>query len=83
MVNIGEGVNISLKSNFISIELFCVLISQTMARQLTVLFVPMPAVGHVNSAIGLAQELYQSGHKIEFFISDLWKGRSSSNKFYS
>ena len=46
-----------------------------MSQQLRVLFVILPAVGHVNSGIGLAQVLLDSGHEVVFLTSDLWKGK--------
>ena len=45
------------------------------SKQLKVLFITLPAVGHVNAAIGLAQVLLESGHEVIFFISDLWQGK--------
>ena len=35
----------------------------------------IPAVGNVNSAIGLSQVLINSGHRVVIFISDLWKNK--------
>ena len=42
---------------------------------MNILFIPLDAVGHVNSAIGMAQVLAQSGHKAIFAITDQWRGK--------
>ncbi|CAG2179402.1 unnamed protein product, partial [Oppiella nova] len=46
-----------------------------MAQKLKVLFVPIDAIGHVNSAIGIAQVLLDAGHQCLFAINIQWKGR--------
>ncbi|XP_054157532.1 NDP-glycosyltransferase YjiC-like [Oppia nitens] len=46
-----------------------------MPVQLHCLFAPLDAVGHMNSSIGIAEELMQSGHKCTFVITDQWKGK--------
>ena len=50
-----------------------------MVKKLKVLFIPLGAVGHVNSAIGMTQVLIESGHQVVFFISDQWKGKLSKH----
>ncbi|CAG2171973.1 unnamed protein product, partial [Oppiella nova] len=44
-------------------------------KQIRVLFVPIDAIGHVNSAIGIAQVLLDAGHQCLFAINIQWKGR--------
>ncbi|XP_054152615.1 uncharacterized UDP-glucosyltransferase YojK-like [Oppia nitens] len=46
-----------------------------MKQKLRILFVPIDATGHVNSAIGMAQVLMAAGHEITFGISDQWTGK--------
>ncbi|XP_054157531.1 NDP-glycosyltransferase YjiC-like [Oppia nitens] len=46
-----------------------------MPAQLHCLFAPLDAVGHMNSCIGIAEELMQSRHKCTFVITDQWKGK--------
>ncbi len=46
-----------------------------MSEKLTILFAPMEFVGVVNSCIGIAEVLRDSGHRIVFAISDKWKGK--------
>ena len=48
---------------------------------LKILFIPISAVGHVNSAIGMAQVLLERGHKIVFAISDQWRGKLAKYGF--
>ena len=42
---------------------------------LKILFIPLDAVGHVFTAIGMAQVLADSGHKVIFAINDQWRGK--------
>jgi UDP:flavonoid glycosyltransferase YjiC (YdhE family) len=46
-----------------------------MSEKLTILFAPLEFVGIVNSCIGIAEVLRNSGHRIVFAISDKWKGK--------
>jgi UDP:flavonoid glycosyltransferase YjiC (YdhE family) len=46
-----------------------------MSQKLTILFAPLEFVGVVNSCIGIAQVLRDSGHRIVFAISHKWKGK--------
>jgi len=46
-----------------------------MSENLTILFAPQEFVGVVNSCIGIAGVLRNSGHRIVFAISDKWKGK--------
>ncbi|CAG2104457.1 unnamed protein product [Medioppia subpectinata] len=46
-----------------------------MDHNLTVLFVPIDAVGHVNACVGIAEVLIQAGHRVVFVVSDQWRGR--------
>jgi len=46
-----------------------------MSEKLTILFAPLDFVGVVNSCIGIAEVLRDSGHRIVFAISDKWKGK--------
>jgi len=46
-----------------------------MKNSLTILFYPLPAVGHVNASIGLAEALRDRGHKIVFAIDRAWTGK--------
>ena len=44
-------------------------------KQLNIIFYSIEAVGHINSSIGVAQVLLEAGHRIQFIISELWKGK--------
>jgi len=44
-----------------------------MNRNLTILFAPLDAVGHVSACIGIAEVLRDRGHKIVFVVSDSWR----------
>jgi hypothetical protein len=44
-----------------------------MSQKLTILFAPLEFVGNVNSCIGIAEVLRDSGHRIVFAISDNWR----------
>jgi len=46
-----------------------------MSKKLTILFVPVEGVGHVNACIGLAECLRDRGHKIVFVIDHSFKGK--------
>ncbi|CAG2179011.1 unnamed protein product, partial [Oppiella nova] len=46
-----------------------------MTGELKILFIPVDAIGHVNSAIGIAQVLLDAGHQCIFAINNQWKGR--------
>ena len=46
-----------------------------MQKKLKILFIPIHAVGHVNSAIGMAQVLIKRGHEVLFLITDQWKDK--------
>jgi UDP:flavonoid glycosyltransferase YjiC (YdhE family) len=43
-----------------------------MNKFLTILFVPIDGIGHVNACIGIAEALKERGHKIIFAISKSW-----------
>ena len=47
----------------------------TSKKPLNIVFYPMDPVGHVNASIGVAQVLLEAGHRIQFIISELWKGK--------
>ncbi|CAG2102502.1 unnamed protein product [Medioppia subpectinata] len=40
----------------------------TMAQSLTILFIPIGAVGHVNACIGIAEPLIGKGHRVVFAV---------------
>ena len=44
-------------------------------KPLNVIFYSIESVGHMNSCIGIAQVLLEAGHRIQFIISELWKGK--------
>ena len=46
-----------------------------MVKKLTILFVPISAVGHVNSSVGIAEVLKSRGHRIVFAVDQSFKGR--------
>jgi len=46
-----------------------------MSEKLTILFVPLDGVGHVNACIGVAEALKERGHQIVFAINESWRGR--------
>jgi hypothetical protein len=46
-----------------------------MSEKLTILFALLEFVGVVNSCIGIAVVLRDSGHRIVFVMSDKWKGK--------
>ena len=46
-----------------------------MTKKLTILFVPISAVGHINSSIGIAEVLQSRGHRIIFAVDQSFKGR--------
>ena len=46
-----------------------------MTKKLKILFVPIDAIGHVSAAIGMAEVLIASGHKVIFAINEQWRGR--------
>ena len=46
-----------------------------MVKKLTILFVPISAVGHVNSSVGIAEVLNSRGHRIVFAVDQSFKGR--------
>ncbi|CAG2118709.1 unnamed protein product [Medioppia subpectinata] len=46
-----------------------------MHQNSTILFVPIDAVGHVNSSIGIAEVLIQAGHRVVFVVNEQWRGR--------
>ncbi|CAG2104180.1 unnamed protein product, partial [Medioppia subpectinata] len=51
------------------------------SRKLTILFAPMHYVGAVNSNVGMAEVLRESGHRIVFAISHDWRVRLESMGF--
>jgi len=46
-----------------------------MSEKFTFLFTPLDGFGHVNPAIGIAQQLLAKGHKVVFGIPICWKGK--------
>ncbi|CAG2118170.1 unnamed protein product, partial [Medioppia subpectinata] len=46
-----------------------------MGKNLTILFAPVPGVGHVNACIGLAEVLLSRGHKIVFAVDQSFAGK--------
>lgn len=46
-------------------------------KSMTALFVPIDAVGHVFTSVGIAQQLISAGHRAVFAISQQWKGKLS------
>jgi hypothetical protein len=46
-----------------------------MSKNLTILFVPVEGVGHVNACIGLAECLRDRGHKIVFIVDKTFEGK--------
>jgi len=46
-----------------------------MSTSLTFLIVPVEAVGHTNSCIGIGQQLLLRGHKVVFATPNSWKGK--------
>ena len=49
--------------------------SSSKCSALTLLFVPLDAVGHVNSCIGLAQIALKMHHRVVFAVPQTWKGQ--------
>ena len=45
-----------------------------MTKKLTILFVPISAVGHINSSIGIGEILKSRGHRIIFAVDQSFKG---------
>ena len=45
-----------------------------MVKKLKILFVPISAVGHVNSSVGIAEVLQSRGHRIVFAVDQSFKG---------
>ena len=45
-----------------------------MTKKLTILFVPLSAVGHINSSIGIGEILLSRGHRIIFAVDQTFKG---------
>ena len=52
-----------------------------LTRKLTILFVPVSAVGHVNSSIGVAETLQSRGHRIIFAVDQSFKGQFINRGF--
>ena len=52
-----------------------------LTRKLTVLFVSVSAVGHVNSSIGVAETLKSRGHRIVFAVDQSFKGYFTKRGF--
>ena len=50
-------------------------------KKLTILFYCIDAYGHMNPCIGVAQQLYNRGHRIIFAIKPSWRGRLSKFGF--
>ena len=44
-------------------------------KSLTILFVPLDTLGHINASIGIAEPLKQRGHRIVFGIATGWRGK--------
>ncbi|CAF2406976.1 unnamed protein product [Rotaria sp. Silwood2] len=49
--------------------------SSSSKRQLTILFTPFDAFGHVHACIGIAEPLKQRGHRIVFGVAGGWQGK--------
>jgi len=49
--------------------------SSSKSSALTLLFVPLDAVGHVNSCIGLAQIALKRHHRVVFAVPQTWKSK--------
>ncbi|KAH9400458.1 hypothetical protein TYRP_002023 [Tyrophagus putrescentiae] len=47
-------------------------------KQLTVLFVPLDGFGHINSCVGVAEQLLARGHRVVFALERAWKGKASA-----
>ena len=47
----------------------------TSKKSLNIVFYSVEAVGHMHASIGVAQVLLEAGHRIQFIISELWKGK--------
>jgi len=52
-----------------------------MSPKLTILFVPIDAVGHFNACIGIAQPLRDRGHNVVFAVPDNWKNKLAAQGF--
>ena len=50
-------------------------------KKLTIFFYCVDAYGHINPCIGVAQQLYNRGHRIIFAIKPSWRGRLSKFGF--
>jgi len=46
-----------------------------MSQPFTILFAPFRGIGHVNPAIGIAQQLQARGHKVVFVVERCLKGK--------
>lgn len=55
--------------------------SSSTKKQLTILFVPLDTLGHINASIGIAEPLKQRGHRIIFGIATGWRGKFSAYGF--
>src|SRR5882724_1349359 len=52
-----------------------------MPKKLTILVAPVPAVGHMNACIGLAEVLLSRGHKVVFIVDKSYEGKLVSYGF--
>ena len=52
-----------------------------MPKKLTALFIPLNAVGHMNSSVGIAETLESRGHRIIFAVHQTYKGRLIEKRF--
>ena len=50
-------------------------------NKLNIMFIPVSATGHVNSAIGMAEVLKDAGHRITFVVTEEWKALIEKNGF--
>ena len=42
---------------------------------MNIVFFSLEGVGHMNACIGIAQVLKDAGHRVQFIISEQWRGR--------
>ena len=55
--------------------------SSSLKKQLTILFLPLDTLGHINASIGIAEPLKQRGHRIVFGMATGWRGMLSPYGF--
>ncbi|XP_054152658.1 NDP-glycosyltransferase YjiC-like [Oppia nitens] len=44
-------------------------------HQLNILFIPIDAVGHINSCLSLAEVLTRAGHRVSFAVNEQWRDK--------